>query len=105
MRCARCTTAFSRATRGWVRWPSARTPRSAFNHLLGLSEAHRRKGRRENAGGVVVADKVTTRVMGELHDIPAVLGPDDQALFFLGYYQQRQDFFTKRSVTAVAETV
>lgn len=82
------------------------TPRSAFNHLLGLSEAHRRKGRRENPGGVVVADKVVTRVMGDLRDIPPVLGQQDQALFFLGYYQQRQDFFTaKRGEPAAAETV
>ncbi len=82
------------------------TPRAAFNHLLGLSEAHRRKGRRENPGGVVVADKVVSRVMNDLRDIPAVLAPDDQALFFLGYYQQRQDFFTpKRGETTAADTV
>lgn len=82
------------------------TPRSAFNHLLGLSEAHRRKGRRENPGGVVVADKVIARVMDVLRDIPPVLGQEDQALFFLGYYQQRRAFFTaKRGEPAAAETV
>lgn len=81
------------------------TPRSAFNHLLPLSEAHRRKGRRENPGGVVIADRVIGRVMGELRDIPPVLDPEDQALFFLGYYQQRQDFFTKRSEPAATDTV
>lgn len=81
------------------------TPRNAFNHLLGLSEAHRRKGRRENPGGVIAADKVIARVMDSLHDIPPVLGQDDQALFFLGYYQQRQDFFTAKRGAPAAETV
>jgi CRISPR-associated protein Csd1 len=75
---------------------AASTPRGIFNHLLGLSEAHRKKARRDSPGNVVMADKVIGRVMGGLADIPAVLPPDDQALFFIGYYQQRQDFFTKK---------
>ncbi len=85
---------------------AAATPRSVFNHLLPLSEAHRRKARRDNRGAAVQADRIIEAVMGDIADIPAVMAPDDQALFFLGYYQQRQDFFTKRSdATAVAETV
>lgn len=85
---------------------AAATPRSAFNHLLPLSEAHRRKARRDNRGGAVQADRIISQVMGDLAEIPAVMAADDQALFFLGYYQQRQDFFTKRSdADAVAETV
>lgn len=83
---------------------AAATPRSAFNHLLTLSEAHRRKGRRDNTGAAIRADKVISRMMAELTEIPAVLPPDEQALFFLGYYQQRQDFFTKRAEN-VAEAV
>jgi len=75
---------------------AAATPRDAFNHLLPLSESHRRKARRENPGGAVVADKVISRIMAGITGIPAVLPPDDQALFFVGYYQQRQDFFTAK---------
>ena len=75
---------------------AASTPRGIFNHLLPLSEAHRKKARRDSPGNVVVADKVIGRVMGGITDIPPVLPPDDQALFFIGYYQQRQDFFTKK---------
>lgn len=85
---------------------AAATPRSVFNHLLPLSEAHRRKGRRDKQGAVVQADKVIEPVLDRLTDIPAALPPEDQALFFLGYYQQRRNFFTKRSdAEAVAEAV
>ncbi|CAK0754178.1 CRISPR-associated protein Csd1 [uncultured Gammaproteobacteria bacterium] len=72
------------------------TPCTVFNYLLWLSEAHRKKAKRDSPGNVVMADKVIGRVMAGITDIPAVLPPDDQALFFIGYYQQRQDFFTKK---------
>ncbi len=75
---------------------AASTPRSIFNHLLPLSEAHRKKAKRDSPGNVVMADKVIGRVMDGISDIPAVLSPDDQALFFIGYYQQRQDFFVSK---------
>ncbi|MEI6985545.1 MAG: type I-C CRISPR-associated protein Cas8c/Csd1 [Rhodospirillaceae bacterium] len=75
---------------------AAATPRGVFNHLLPLSEAHRKKARRDSPGNVVNADKVIGKVMDGISDIPAVLAPDDQALFFIGYYQQRQVFFTKK---------
>ena len=82
------------------------TPRTIFNHLMPSSEPHRKKARREGQNDQKIAakfwqaEKVVNAVMNQLDDFPPVLPPDDQALFFIGYYQQRQDFFTKKPAKA-----
>jgi CRISPR-associated protein Csd1 len=75
------------------------TPRAVFPHLLGLSDAHAKKARRDKPG---VAHNLVRRI-GELTarfdptvgGFPALLDLRQQGLFFIGYHQQRQSFFRK----------
>ena len=68
------------------------TPRVVFPQLLRLAQHHIKKseyGRR--------VDKMIEEITQELQDFPAHLSLDDQGLFALGYYHQRQAFYTKTS--------
>ena len=42
-------------------------------------------------------EKLLGQILGDLADIPRQLPLPDQGRFALGYYHQRQDFFTKKS--------
>lgn len=85
--------------------PSASaTPMTVFPYLLRLSQNHLKKIRREKAGLAVNLERLAETIIGEIHDFPSVLTPQDQALFFLGYYQQKQDFFVAHSGESVNET-
>ena len=48
-------------------------------------------------GKKVVADKRLQEIMGHIDEFPPHLGLTDQGLFAIGYYHQRQDFFTKKT--------
>jgi CRISPR-associated protein Csd1 len=41
-------------------------------------------------------DKQIEEILCDVHEFPAHLGLDQQGLFAIGYYHQRQDFFTKK---------
>ena len=69
------------------------TPASVFPRLIRLSQHH--LGKLEG-GKKVVADKRMQEIMGRLESFPSHLGLADQGLFAIGYYHQRQDFFTKK---------
>ena len=69
------------------------TPASVFPRLVRMSQHHVRK---LEGGKKVVAEKRLQEIMGRLQDFPAHLGLADQGLFAIGYYHQRQDFFTKK---------
>jgi CRISPR-associated protein Csd1 len=43
------------------------------------------------------SDKLIEEILQGVQDFPAYLGLDDQGLFALGYYHQRQAFFAKRA--------
>ncbi len=73
------------------------TPRAAFPYLLKLAQAHRKKARRDNARSVTRFERVAADVHDRITSYPASLSPEDQGLFFIGYYQQRTEFFRKRS--------
>ncbi|QEG25234.1 type I-C CRISPR-associated protein Cas8c/Csd1 [Mariniblastus fucicola] len=70
------------------------TPSSVFPRLIRMSQHH--VGKLE-AGKKVVAEKRLQEIMGRLDAFPPHLGLADQGLFAIGYYHQRQDFFTKKS--------
>lgn len=80
------------------------TPMTVFPYLLRLSQNHLKKVRREKGGLAVNLERMTQGIVSEIHDFPSVLSPQDQALFFLGYYQQKQAFFTPHAGENVAET-
>ncbi|OPY14637.1 MAG: CRISPR-associated protein (Cas_Csd1) [Syntrophus sp. PtaB.Bin075] len=66
------------------------TPRMVFPQLLRLAQHHIQKaeyGRRN--------DKLIEEIIQSIQEFPAHLGLDDQGLFAIGYYHQRQAFFAK----------
>ena len=68
------------------------TPRSVFPQLLRLAQHHIQKAQ---YGGKT--DKLIEEIMAEIEAFPAHLKLDDQGMFSLGYYHQRQAIFTKSS--------
>ena len=70
------------------------TPVAVFTTLLRLKNAHLKK-----LPGVRVAsfEKLMGEVLGPVTDFPKHLPLPDQGRFALGYYHQRQDFFTKKT--------
>lgn len=69
------------------------TPQAVFPALLRDYEAHKKKAGRDSPGLMVTADRIAAAALNALEAFPAALGPEDQGLFFLGLYQQRQAFF------------
>ena len=69
------------------------TPGAVFPRLLRLGQHHIAK----LEGGLKVhAEKQVQEIMGRIESFPGHLDLVAQGLFALGYYHQRQDFFTKR---------
>jgi CRISPR-associated protein Csd1 len=65
-----------------------------FPRLIRLSQHH--VGKLEG-GRKVVAEKRMQEIVGHIDSFPSHLGLADQGLFAIGYYHQRQDFFTKKT--------
>ena len=70
------------------------TPVAVFSHLLKLKNHHIAK--LENKGQAINLEKQIGEIMAGLNDFPAHLNLQDQGRFAVGYYHQRQDFFTKK---------
>lgn len=70
------------------------TPVTVFTSLLRLKNAHLKK---LPAGRTVWFEKQLGEVLGEVAAFPAHLMLQDQGRFALGYYHQRQAFFTKNT--------
>lgn len=69
------------------------TPSSVFPRLIRMNQHHISK---LEGGKKVVAEKRIQEILGRIDSFPAHLGLVDQGLFAIGYYHQRQDFFTKK---------
>ena len=76
------------------------TPVTVFTSLLRLKNAHLKK---LSYGRVVGFEKLLGEILGAVVDFPAHLALPDQGRFALGYYHQRQAFFTKNPNQQVAE--
>jgi CRISPR-associated protein Csd1 len=72
------------------------TPVSVFTTLLRLKNHHLGK---LNKGRAVQMEKLIGEIMERLTDFPRQLPLPDQGRFSLGYYHQRQAFFTKSDTT------
>ena len=72
------------------------TPVSVFPTLLRLKNHHLAK--LENKGSVVRFEQLIGEIMGNFTDFPAHLGLHEQGRFAIGYYHQRQYFFTKKTM-------
>lgn len=71
------------------------TPVAAFPYLMKLKNHHLSK--LENRGRAVNLEKIIGDIMDGITDFPANLSLQDQGRFAIGYYHQRQDFFTKKN--------
>ncbi len=73
-------------------------PGVAFPQLLRLSKHHLAKLRRERRGAAVNLEKLIGSICEGFpaQRFPAVLAMEDQGLFAIGYYHQRQALFPKR---------
>jgi len=72
------------------------TPVAVFTTLLRLKNAHLKK---LTIGQSVNFEKLLTEILGPVTDFPAHLPLPDQGRFALGYYHQRQAFFTPSDTT------
>ncbi len=70
-------------------------PKTVFGTLIRLSTHHIKK--LENPAWRVNAEKRIGEVMRIITDFPAHLNLENQGLFALGYYHQKQDFYTKKT--------
>ncbi len=70
------------------------TPVAAFPHLMKLKNHHIAK--LENRGAAVNLEKHIGGIMEGISDFPTHLSLQDQGRFAVGYYHQRQSFFTKK---------
>jgi CRISPR-associated protein Csd1 len=68
------------------------TPVAAFPHLMKLKNHHLSK--LANRGRAVNLEKVIGEIIDGLNDFPTHLSLPDQGRFAVGYYHQRQAFFT-----------
>ncbi len=69
------------------------TPVTVFTNLLRLKNHHLAK--LENKGRVVNFERLLGEIMSNVRDFPAHLTLHEQGRFAIGYYHQRQAFFTK----------
>ena len=80
---------------------AAATPRNIYPVLWGLSQQHIAKLRKdaEKKGLAHFFDAKVEEILSALDatPLPAFLSPEDQGLFFLGYYHQRKDLFAGKA--------
>ncbi len=73
------------------------TPGSVFPRLLRTYQHHLTKAASENGQGYKVnREKLIQEITDKLTGMPAHLALEGQGLFAIGYYHQRQDFFSKK---------
>lgn len=81
---------------------AAATPSRVFPLLLNNFQNHLAKARKDPAkegfarGIDVGMGRAASLISDEGSPIPKTLGADDQAAFYIGYYHQREAFFTKK---------
>ena len=69
-------------------------PVTVFGRLMTLKNHHLSK--LDNIGRRVNLERLVGEIVDGIKDFPAHLSLDDQGRFAVGYYHQRQDFFTKK---------
>lgn len=70
------------------------TPVAVFTTLMRLKNHHLAK--MQSKGRAVNFEKLLAEIMSGVSDFPVHMNLPDQGRFAIGYYHQRQDFFTKR---------
>lgn len=70
------------------------SPVTVFGTLMRLKNHHLAKI--ENKGRVVTFERLVSEITSHFDDFPSHLDLHEQGRFAIGYYHQRQDFFTKK---------
>lgn len=77
------------------------TPARVFPGILRNTQNHLAKIGKGSKGRGVYLDKLIGEIIdaidGDADAIPATLSIEEQGMFYIGYYQQRQAFFTKKA--------
>lgn len=76
------------------------TPVTVFANLMKLKNHHLAK---LEEGRKRYFEKLIGQIMGDINDFPAHLSLADQGRFAIGYYHQRQTFFTKSESTSTTQ--
>ncbi len=71
-------------------------PSAVFPRLLRMYNHNQAKLKDSHAGMATILDRGITEVVGGIDHFPVTLGLEDQGRFAIGYYHQRQAWFTKR---------
>lgn len=76
------------------------TPGLVFHMILKNSTNHIATLRKnpEKAGRAKYFEILIQEIVGKFNDFPSTLPAEDQGLFMIGYYHQRKNFFTKKTV-------
>ena len=77
------------------------TPNAVFGNLMRLKNHHLGK---LSQGRSIYFEKLLGKVIAEIPTFPAHLSLDEQGDFAIGYYHQRQDFFTKKESAEKQQT-
>jgi CRISPR-associated protein Csd1 len=72
------------------------TPAAVMPTLVRRCQHHLGKLRREKPGWAINQEKLLQEVMGGLDRFPPTLTLEEQGLFALGFYHQRQAFYVKK---------
>ncbi len=72
------------------------TPAAVFPTLLRRFQNHLGKLKRDKAGLAVNRERLIQEILNSLESFPTILGLTEQGMFALGFYHQRQNFFTKK---------
>ncbi len=78
-------------------------PITVFGNLLRLAQHHLSKLKKEKPGYAINLEKTLQEIVDGLTTFPAHLSMDDQGQFAIGYYHQRQAFFTKKEAAQPQE--
>ncbi len=77
------------------------TPKSVFGTLMRLSKHHLKK--LEKPSWKINAEKRIGEIFSLIPEFPSHLNLENQGLFAIGYYHQKQDFYTKSTKTGEEE--
>jgi CRISPR-associated protein Csd1 len=75
------------------------TPVSVFGTLMRLMRHHLSKI--ENPGRRIQLERQVNEIVGHIDEFPAHLNLNEQGRFAVGYYHQRQAFFTKKQIELI----
>ena len=71
------------------------TPVAVFSRLLKLKQHH--IGKLQSKGETIHYERLLGEIITDIDHFPSQLNLQEQGMFAIGYYHQRQDFYTKKA--------